>query len=77
MVKLGIVHLMSNFLFGSINDTIVNNFFWSVVDCEQAMFEIFPFGKMLWESSQSSMRKALSDKGKIYDDRVDSKSAKV
>ena len=30
IVKLGIVHLLCNFLCGSVNDTKVNNFFWDV-----------------------------------------------
>ena len=77
LVKLGIVHLLSNFLFGSVNDTKVNSFFWAVVDCEQPLIDNFPFGKLLWELSRSSMRKALSEKGKIYDDRYDTKSGKV
>lgn len=77
IVKLGIVHLLCNFLFGSVNDTKVNNFFWAVVDSEESVFENFPFGKMLWELSRSSMRKALSEKGKIYDDRFDVNSGKV
>lgn len=47
IVKLGIVHLLCNFLFGSVNDTKMNNFFWAVVDSEEAVFENFPFGKML------------------------------
>ena len=77
LVKLGIVHLLSNFLFGTIIDTKVNTFFWAIVDCDQQSVDNFPFGKMLWESSRSSMRKALIDKGKIYDDRLDSKTGKV
>ena len=48
-----------------------------MVDSEQSLFDDFPFGKMLWELSRPSMRKALSDKGKIYDDRFDFNSGKV
>ena len=77
VVKLGIVHLLANFLFGSVYDTKVQNFFWAVVDSEESLFAEFPFGKLLWESSRSSMRKALFEKEKIYDDRFDPKSGKV
>ena len=48
-----------------------------MVDSDQSLFADFPFGKLLWESSRSSMRKALYEKEKIYDDRFDSKSGKV
>ena len=77
VVKLGIVYLLANFLFGSVYDTKVNNFFWAMVDSDQSLVADFPFGKLLWESSRSSMRKALYEKEKIYDDRFDAKSGKV
>lgn len=44
MVKLGIVHLLANFLFGSVNDTKVNNLYWAVVDSDQSLLADFPFG---------------------------------
>ncbi|KAF4391202.1 hypothetical protein G4B88_016512 [Cannabis sativa] len=77
MVKLGLVHFLANFLFGTVPETKVSNFFWNIVDSDDATFQQFPYGKLLWEKSRHSMRLSLMKKEEIFEKMFDEETGKV
>ncbi|KAF4360331.1 hypothetical protein G4B88_012549 [Cannabis sativa] len=77
MVKLGLVHFLANFLFGTVPETKVSNFFWNIVDSDDATFQQFPYGKLLWEKSRHSMRLSLMKKEEIFEKMFDEETGKI
>ncbi|KAF4402105.1 hypothetical protein G4B88_017617 [Cannabis sativa] len=77
MVKLGLVHFLANFLFGTVPETKVSNFFWNIVDSDDATFQQFPYGKLLWEKSRHSMRLSLMKKEEIFEKMFDEETGNI
>uniref|UniRef100_A0A803PYA7 Uncharacterized protein n=1 Tax=Cannabis sativa TaxID=3483 RepID=A0A803PYA7_CANSA len=77
MVKLGLVHFLANFAFGTIPETKVSNFFWNIVDSADANIKQFPYGKHLWEKSRHSMRLSLMKKEETFEKMFDEKTGKL
>ena len=67
VVKLAIVHLLANFLFGTQTETRVDNSFFAMVDSNFAEMKKFAFGKVLWQRTRCVMRVVLKDRNAMYD----------
>ena len=66
VVKLGIVHFLASFLFGTQNETRVDNKFFGMVDCELSLLKKFAFGKLLWQRTRCYMRSAIKKRNALY-----------
>uniref|UniRef100_A0A803NJ57 Ubiquitin-like protease family profile domain-containing protein n=1 Tax=Cannabis sativa TaxID=3483 RepID=A0A803NJ57_CANSA len=70
VVKMGVVYLLSCYLFGFTHDKKVDNFLFGVVNGDDYLDVLngFAFGKMLWERTFYYLTIAIQDGNSIFDE---------
>ncbi|XP_062096373.1 uncharacterized protein LOC133802128 [Humulus lupulus] len=67
VVKLGIVHILVNYLYGYTSDKLVDDFFFEMVDRDFSELANISFGKFVWDRSFQYLKTALKGGNKIFD----------
>ncbi|KAF4363282.1 hypothetical protein F8388_001823 [Cannabis sativa] len=70
VVKMGVVYLLSSYLFGFTHDKKVDNFLFGLVNGDDYLDVLngFAFGKMLWERTFYYLTIAIKDGNSIFDE---------